>query len=191
MIKSLQHRVEEVESENHHLREENTAMHGLETQLNQAEEQLEYATEENHEYSTRVHALEQALILQETELDNALATLRKRNLEEIENTADSAVGDEELAYREELDAVQEELELMRHERDGAIDRAIKSKIETAKLKAEVSDSCDRVTEYEVEIEHLRMQSSPTTEEVSWRMKPRLGKLVANSPAGWSRQGRTQ
>jgi hypothetical protein len=78
MIKTLRRRVDEVESENRHLNEKNTAMHDLETHLNQAEEQLEYATEENYEFSTRVYVLEQALVAQETELDNALATIRKQ-----------------------------------------------------------------------------------------------------------------
>jgi hypothetical protein len=169
-IKTLQLRVEEVESENRHLNEQNTAMQELETHLNQAEEQLEYATEENNEFSARVHALEQALIGQETELDNALATIRKqkkreRKLLEAERTVNSVVGDAELAchaqveqqlaYREELDAVQEEVELLRHERDEAIGRAITLSMETAALKAEVSDSSDRVTECKIVIEQLR------------------------------------
>jgi hypothetical protein len=187
MVKVLQNRVEEVESENHHIHEENTEMQDSVSHLNQAEEQLEYATEENHEFSARVHGLEQALVVQEIELDNALATIRKQverkgKTLETENAADSVVGDAkkekeaekgnktdsfaddaelacraqlQLAYRKELHAVQEEFELMRHERDVAIDRAIKSKIETAKLKAEVSESYDRVTECKVVIEEVR------------------------------------
>jgi hypothetical protein len=169
-IKTLQARVKDVESENRHLREENTAMQDLEKHLNQAEEQLEYATEENREFSTRVHALEQALVGQETELDNALATIRKqkkreRKLLDAEKAADSVVGDAELAhhvqveqqlaYREELDAIQEEVDLLRHERDEAIGRAITLSMETATLKAEVSESCDHVTECKVVIEQLR------------------------------------
>jgi hypothetical protein len=41
------------------------------------EEQLEYATEGKKAYCSRVRALEQALILQENELDNALALIRQ------------------------------------------------------------------------------------------------------------------
>jgi hypothetical protein len=167
MIKTLQHRVEEVESENRRLNVENTAMQDLETHLNQAEEQLEYATEENHEFSTRVHALEQALVAQETELDNALATIRKqaKRNRKSENKIDSLTADaelakraqleEQLAFSEELEAVQEEMELLRHERDRAVERSIKSKIQSGNLKAEVSESYDRVTECKVVIEELR------------------------------------
>jgi uncharacterized protein (DUF3084 family) len=50
------------------------------------------------------------------------------------------------AYREELDAVQEELEQLRYERDIAIDMAGELTIESGKCKAEVSESHDRVEE---------------------------------------------
>jgi CHASE3 domain sensor protein len=58
------------------LDDRNARMSDLAVQLVKTEEQLEYTTEENKEYSSNVWALEQALILQETELDNALAVIR-------------------------------------------------------------------------------------------------------------------
>jgi hypothetical protein len=54
----------------------------------------------------------------------------------------------QLAYRDELHAVQEELVSTRHERDGAIDSAI-VKIETANSRPKFPESYDRVTECKV------------------------------------------
>jgi hypothetical protein len=61
------------------LDERNAQMSDLEVQFVQTEEELEYTTEENMEYSSRVRALEHALILQETELDNALTFIRQND----------------------------------------------------------------------------------------------------------------
>jgi hypothetical protein len=163
LVKTLRRKVDEVESENRRLNESNSAMHHLEMQLNKAEEQLEYATEENNEFSDRVHALEEALLVQETELDNALATIRKqsrreRELLEAERRTDplkAELPDEQFATREELAAVQEELEQLRRERNMAFDRASALSIESKKLTVEVSESHDRVDECKVVIEQLR------------------------------------
>jgi hypothetical protein len=156
MVKTLSSRVEEVEIENRHLNEEKTEMQDLVTQLNQAEEQLEYATEENHEFSTSVRALEQALVVQETELDQALAVIRKHDQEqrkglETEDMTASLAGDqvdEQLAMSKVLAGVREELDLLQTERDKAVDKATKLSIQMAELRAE-SDESNAL------IEHLR------------------------------------
>jgi hypothetical protein len=75
-ISTLRRRVEEVESENRQLNERNNAMQALQIQLIRAEEQLEHAKEEKHDFSTRIHALEQALVVQETELDDTPVTMK-------------------------------------------------------------------------------------------------------------------
>jgi hypothetical protein len=71
-----------VETANEKIRQlddRNARMSDLAVQLLKTEEELEYTTEENNEYSTRVVALEQALISQETELDNALTAMRQND----------------------------------------------------------------------------------------------------------------
>jgi hypothetical protein len=76
MVNTLRRRLEEVESENRQLNENNMGMQALEIQLIRAEEQLEHAAEEKHDLSTRIHALEEALVVQETELDNTPVTVK-------------------------------------------------------------------------------------------------------------------
>jgi hypothetical protein len=86
-------------------------------------------------------------------------TLRRR-LEEVEsenrqlnekNSACNAQLEEQIAYREELNGVQKELEQLRCERDRAIYRAGELTIESGK----VSESYDRVAESKVVIEQMR------------------------------------
>jgi hypothetical protein len=99
-------------------------------------------------------------------------TLRRR-LEEVEsenrqltemNSAYSTQLEEQLAYRKELNGVQEEVEQLRHQRDEAIYRAGELTIESGK----VSESYDRVAESKVVIEQMRrmIQTSLTQQSTS-------------------------
>jgi hypothetical protein len=124
----------------------NARMSDLSVQLVKTEEQLEYTTEENKELSSRVRALEEAIILQETELDNALTVIRQNDqakrecdiLEAIKvaNPFASEEVDVQPSIREELKAVQGELEQLQQERDMAVDKATKVSVQLAELKAE-------------------------------------------------------
>lgn len=78
MVKTMSRKVEKAEAKIRSLGERNYQMEGLAAQLTKSEDQLEYATEDNNDYSVRVRALEQALLMQETELDNALETIRQQ-----------------------------------------------------------------------------------------------------------------
>jgi hypothetical protein len=163
----------------------NSRMSDLEVQLVKTEEQLEYTTEENKEYSSRVRALEQALILQESELDNVLAVMAKRERDSLETgkATDSFASDDvdepfsireesiaseeadvqQLSIRDELKTIRGELEQARQERDMAVDKATAVSIQLAELKAEKDESRDQSTESHVEQMRARMwqQSSAT------------------------------
>jgi hypothetical protein len=147
-IKTLRRRVEEVESKNRLLSEENGAMQDLETKLNQAEEQLEYATEENLEFSTRVHALEHALVEQETELDNALTLILHNDQARQEHDLLDAgkTTNPFFSILKELKAVRGELEQLKQEHGTAVDKATKVSIQLAELKAETDESRGQLTE---------------------------------------------
>jgi hypothetical protein len=114
-------------------------------------------------------------------------TLRQR-LEEVEsenrqlhekNSAYNTQIEEQLAYRKELNGVQEELEQLRIERDRAIYRAGQLTIESGK----VSESYDRVAESKVVIEQMRrmiqislaqQSTSASTRSVSKKVDRRSG-----------------
>jgi predicted RNase H-like nuclease (RuvC/YqgF family) len=104
--------------------------------------------------------------------EEMVKTLRS-SLEEVEsenrqlnemNSAYSTQLEEQLAYRTELNGVQEELEQVRHQRDKAIYRAGELTIESGK----VSESYDRVAESKVVIEQMRrmIQTSLTQQSTS-------------------------
>jgi peptidoglycan hydrolase CwlO-like protein len=143
----------------------NARMSDLSVQLVKTEEQLEYTTEENKELSSRVRALEEAIILQETELDNALAAMRQNDhakrerdiLEAIEaaNPFASEEVCEQPSIREELKAVQGELDQLQQERDMAVDKATKVSIQLAELKAETDESRGQLAENHAHIEQMR------------------------------------
>jgi hypothetical protein len=76
MVKTMGRKVAKAEAKIRSLGEKNFQMEELAVQLKKSEEQLEYASEDNNDYSVRVRALEEALLMQETELDNALETIR-------------------------------------------------------------------------------------------------------------------
>jgi hypothetical protein len=78
MVKTMGRKVAKAEAKIRSLGERNFQMEELRVQLTKSEEQLEYASEDNNDYSVRVRALEEALLMQETELDNALETVRKQ-----------------------------------------------------------------------------------------------------------------
>jgi hypothetical protein len=108
--------------------------------------------------------------------DEIIETLRRR-LEEVEsenrqlhemNSACNRQLEEQLAYRQELKGVREELEQLRIERDKAIYRASELTIESGK----VSESYDRVAESKVVIEQLRemLQTSLAQQSTSTSMR---------------------
>jgi hypothetical protein len=165
MVKTLSRKLKKADDKIRRLNDKNTAMQELAVQLTKSEEQLEYASEENNEFSVRVRALEQALLMQETELDQALAVIRKNDQEErkreileAEQETNPFAGkqvDEQLAMREELAAVREELELLLSERDMAVGKATKLSIQLAELRAESDEFRDQLSECNALIEHLR------------------------------------
>jgi hypothetical protein len=142
------------------LDERNARMSDLEVQFVKTQEHLEYMTEENNEYSSRVRALEQALILQETELDNALAFIRQndqakqgRDLIDAEKATNPFASEE--GNRNDLKAVLEELGQLKQERDMAVEKATMVSIQLAELKAETDESRDQLTESHAVIEQMR------------------------------------
>jgi chromosome segregation ATPase len=172
MVKTLTKKVEKAEAKILRLDAKNAQMEGLAVKLTQTEEQLEYASAENDDFAVRVHALEQALLMQETELDDALDTIReqkqarKQRLESEKGTnpfddetnpfaADDA--DEQLANRQELTAVRKELESLRYERDRAVERATNVSIQLAELRAETDETRDQLVECLALLEHLKAQ----------------------------------
>lgn len=157
----------------------NARMSDMAVQLVQTEEQLEYTTEKNKEYSSRVRALEQALILQESELDNAMTVIRQkatreRDLVETGNTAKTSASeefdeqcsirkaliasekaDEQCSILQELKAVRGELKQAQQDRDMAIDKATMASVQLAEHKAETDVSRDQWTESHALIEQMR------------------------------------
>ena len=137
----------------------------LVVQLVKTEEQLEYTAEENKELSSRIRALEEAIILQEIELDNALTVIRQNDqakrerdiLEAIEaaNPFASEEVYEQPSICEELKAVQGELEQLQQERDMAVDKATKVSIQLAELKAETDESHGQFAENHAPSEQMR------------------------------------
>jgi hypothetical protein len=138
------------------LDDRNARMSNLGVQLVKTEEELEYATEENKEYSSRVRALEQALILQESELDSALAVIRQnakqsRDFLDTGNLSASEDVDEEFpirkvliasekvneqfSIRKELKGVRGELEQAQRDRDMAVDEATAASIQLTESRA--------------------------------------------------------
>jgi nucleoside diphosphate kinase len=134
-------------------------MSNLGVQLVKTEEQLEYATEGKKAYCSRVRALEQALILQENELDNALALIRQNAkqghdfLETGKTTNHFASEDvderfpirkmliasekvkEQFLIRKQLKAVRGELEQAQQERDMAVAKATAASIQLTESQA--------------------------------------------------------
>jgi hypothetical protein len=222
MVKTMGHKVEKAEAKIRSLTERNSRMEDLSEQLTKSEEQLEYASEDNNDYSARVRALESALLMQETELDNALETirlqgearkdreLRKAKLEaktstnpfaeetstnpfaeetstnpfaEETNTnpfAEEATtnpfageDDEQLATREEVAAIREELAQLQQERDMAVERVTTVAMQLAELRADADESRDQLTETQALIERLqaaRQQSSSNSIGTFFRAK---------------------
>jgi hypothetical protein len=180
MVKTLTKKVEKAEAKILRLDEKNAQMEGLAVKLTQTEEQLEYATEENNDFAVRVHALEQALLMQETELDNALDTIReqkqarKQRLESEKGTnpfddeTNPFAGDEvddQLANRQELAAVRKELDSLRYERDIAVERATNVSIQLAELRAETDETRDQLIECMALIEHLKARRQSSSNSV--------------------------
>jgi hypothetical protein len=122
-----------------------------------------------------VRALEQALLMQETELDQALAAIRKhdqeqRNRDKLkkEEETNPFAGkevDEQLEMREELAAVREELDLLQSERDMAVGKATKLSIQLAELRAESDEFRDQLSECNALIEHLRSTNQSSSNSV--------------------------
>jgi hypothetical protein len=155
----------------HQLDNRNARMSDL-VELVKTEEQLEYRAEENKDYCSHVRALEQALILQESELDNALTVIRQNAERErvllkagkTTNLFASEDVDEQHSIRkvliaseeaEELKAVRGELEQAQQERDMAVDKATAASIQLAELKAETDESRDQLTESHALFEQMR------------------------------------
>jgi hypothetical protein len=175
MVKTLSRKLKKADDKIRRLNDKNAAMQELAVQLTKSEEQLEYASEENNEFSVRVRALEQALLMQETELDQALAVIRKHDQEqrtreklEKEEETNPFAGkqvDEQLAMREELAAVREELDLLQSERDMAVGKATKLSIQLAELRAESDEFRDQLSECNALIEHLRSTNHSSSSSV--------------------------
>lgn len=175
MVKTLSRKLKKADDKIRRLNDKNAAMQELAVQLTKSEEQLEYASEENNEFSVRVRALEQALLMQETELDQALAVIRKhdqeqrkRDLLEAEQETNPFAGqevDEQLAMREELAAVREELAQLQSERDMAVGKATKLSIQLAELRAESDEFRDQLSECNALIEHLRNTNQSSSNSV--------------------------
>jgi hypothetical protein len=165
MVKTLSRKLKKADDKIRRLNGTNAAMQELAVNLTKSEEQLEYASEENNEFAARVRALEQALLMQETELDQALALIRKNDQEkrkreslEAEQETNPFAGkqvDEQLQMREELAAVRDELDILQSERDKAVDKATKLSIQLAELRAESDEFRDQLSECHAMIEHLR------------------------------------
>jgi hypothetical protein len=171
-VKTLSFQLKTASETIRQLDDRNARMSDLAVQLVKTEERLEYTTEENKEYSSHVRALEQALILQESELGNALTVIRQnaereRVLLKTEKTTSlfaSEDVDEQVSIRkvliaseeaEELKAVQSEMEQAQQERDMAVDKATTASIQLAELKADMDESRDQVTESHALIEQMR------------------------------------
>jgi hypothetical protein len=151
----------------------NARMYELVVQSINTEEQLECMTEENKEFESRVRGLEQALILQEVELDNALKVIRQNDqdkrerdllaVEQATNPFSTQEVDEHFLIRKELQGVRGEMEQLQQERDMAIGKATKVSIQLAELKAETDESIDQLAENRAQVEQMRekyQQSSP-------------------------------
>jgi hypothetical protein len=185
-VKTLSFQLKSAKETIRQLDDRNARMSDLAVQLVKTEEELEYTTEENKEYSSRVRALEQALILQERELDNVLTVMAKRERDSLEagQATDSFASDdvdepfsirkeilasekadEQLSIRNELKAIRCELEQEQQERDMAVDKATAVSIQLAELKAEKDESRDQSTESRALIEQsralMRQQGSAT------------------------------
>jgi hypothetical protein len=164
------------------LEDRNARMSDLAVQLVKTEVQLEYTTEENKEYSSHVRTLEQALILQESELDTALTVIRQnvereRVLLKTGETINLSTSEEVIKQfsirkellaseeAEEVKAIRGELKQAQQERDMAVDKATAVSIQLAELKAETDVSCDQLTESRALIEQMRAlmwQQDPAT-----------------------------
>jgi hypothetical protein len=185
-VKTLSFQLKSAKETIRQLDDRNARMSDQAVQLVKTEEQLEYTTEENKEYSSRVRALEQALILQESELDSALTAMAKRehdsletgkatdpfaseNIDELLSIHEESIAseevDEQVSIRNELKAIRGELEQAQQERDMAVDKATAVSIQLAELKAE-KDESHHSTENHALIEQVRarmwQQGSPTS-----------------------------
>jgi hypothetical protein len=175
-VKTLSFQLKSAKETIRQLDNRNARMSDLVVQLVKTEEQLEYTTEENKEYSSRVRALEQALILQESDLDNALTVMAKRERNSVEMGQETSLfgsedvdenisiqkeslaseeADEQFLIYNELKAVRGELEQAQQERDMAVDKATAVSIQLAELKAEKDESRDQSTESHALIEQMR------------------------------------
>jgi hypothetical protein len=166
----------ELETANEKIRlldDRNARMCDLAVQLLKTEEQLEYTTEENNEYSSNVVALEQALLLQETELDNALTVIRqkdqaKREREILQETelrdALTAIRQNDQAKRERdlleteqatnsfaSEEVSDEWTIIRKEL-----KAVRSELEQSKQERDMA--VDKTTKVSIQLAELKAET---------------------------------
>jgi myosin heavy subunit len=165
MVKTLSRKLQKADDKIKGLKQKQHEYQDLTVQLTKAEEHLEYSSEENTEYLTRIRALEQALLMQETELDQAVATIRqfdeerrKRDLLEQEQATNPFAADdsaERLKTEEELACCKQELEQLNLERDTAVNKATQLSIALAEIRAEADEFRDQLSECRTVIAHLR------------------------------------
>lgn len=168
-LKKADDRIKRYQDKQHHYQD-------LTVQLTKAEEQLEYATEENNEFSTRVRALEQALLMQETELDQAVVTIRdhedarrKRELLQAEQATNPFAADDaedRIKTEEELARVMGELQKLNMERDTAVNKATQLSIQLAEIRAEADEFRDQLSECRLVIAQLRERQEQSPNSVA-------------------------
>jgi hypothetical protein len=144
------------------LNKSNAARQDLKMKLIKAEKQLEYATEENNDFSARVHAWEHAWIVQEADIENDLCVRRKNQarreheLLEAEQKTNLVVCDqvdEQIAHCDALAAVCAELK--------ELHRAVES-IQLAELRAEADEARDQLRERQALTEQLKSTRQPSS-----------------------------